>query len=559
MLLAFAFPGASAQAFSPQCCSPWQQGGQMAIAPDGNTLYVADYTATLALRRDPATGALSLIDSYSGGGGLMELSPDGRHLYVTGGAGFGRSSTIIAFEREPTTGALARVGRWEMSVPGAIADIELRDDRVMYLTDSQRDALMILDRDPASGRLEFRRELRNGGDVEGVSGPAGMAIAPRGDWLYLFQTGSPYRLAAFAIDGAGDLTSAPDATCDCPAAEDPEITADGRRLVAGPLGPYPFDRDPDSGALQSIPPPRAVGSGGDELNDGSIVFSPDGISAYGIDWWEKRLLQYDSNPGGFGVKRIYHQGRDGQGIDNPRALLVSADGRHVYLSGGQIPTSSTAGTVAVFDRDPATGDLSFASLFRGPQFDGRPHHLQGRPPRVEINGGAEYTNDPDVLLSMADLGRHDIEIQISNDGGFKDYEHRRLDETNAYAWTLASTGPERLPKTVYVRLLGMSGYGGAPLTDSIVLDERAPVIVFARVTGGGSAQARKAAARRLSLRARDNLSGVSHVQITRNRKRPGKWVKFAKSLAVPAGRGALSVRVRDRAGNRSAWRTVSGG
>jgi 6-phosphogluconolactonase (cycloisomerase 2 family) len=548
---------AGASAFSQQCCMPWQQGGQMAISADGSHVYVADYTATLALRRDAATGALELIDSYTGGGGLVELSPDGRHLYVTGSqTPYGNS--INAFAREPATGALSRIGHWQLDVPGRISDIELRDDRTMYVTDRARDALLILDRDQASGRLDLRHEVRNGvGDVEGLSGPGGFTIAPRGDWLYVYQAETPFRVGAFALDEAGQPSARPDASCECQAATDLELAPDGRRLLTGPLGPYVFERDPDTGMLGDGSASFEVGSGGDELADGSLGFSPDGASAYSVDWWGKRLIQYANGAGGITTRRFYHQGRDGQGIDNPRALAVSPDGRHLYLSGGQVPTSQSSGTVAVFSRDTGSGELTFASLFKGPVFDGRPHHLQGSAPEVLINGGEKYTNDPDVLLSLENSSRTDFQIQISNDGGFKKTETRSIDETNAYPWTLASSGPERLPKTVYVRLLGMSPYGGSTFADSIVLDERAPVIVFARVVSG-SGQTRKAAARKLSLRARDNLSGVAHVQVTRNRRRAGRWLKFATSVAIPSGRGSLWVRVRDRAGNPSRWKAVAG-
>jgi 6-phosphogluconolactonase (cycloisomerase 2 family) len=557
LLLLLGLPTPGAHAFSQRCCGPWQQGGQMAISPDGNQLYVADYQVTLALKRNADTGALELIDSYDGGGGVVELSADGRHLYVTDSRSpYG--SKINAFAREPTTGALSRIGHWESSAPGSLADLELLDERTMYVTDRARDALMILDRDPASGRLDFRRELRNGRDGEGLSGPTGLAIAPRGDWLYTYQAKTPSRISAFALGAGGEPTSRPDAVCECLASVDLEMSSDGRRLLGGPFGPSVFDRDPDTGFVTDTPSPRTVGSGGDELADGSLAIAAGDRSAYSTDWWGKRLIQYEDGPGGLAVRRYYHQGRDGQGLDNPRAIALSPDGRHLYLSGGQVPTSQAAGTVAVFRRDEASGDLSFASLFTGPNFDGRPPHLQGQVPKIEINGGDEFTNDPDVLISVVDGGRSDFQIQMSNDGGFKKSEMRRIDETNAYPWTLASSGPERLPKTVYARLLGMSSYGGQTFSDSIVLDERAPVVVFARVVGGGSGATRKAAARKLSLRARDNLSGVSRVQVTRNRRRPGKWLKFARSVPVPSGRGALHVRVRDRAGNASRWKTVGG-
>src|SRR3712207_5487285 len=85
MLAALAVLPAAANATRTACCGPWGAGGQIAVSADGLNVYVADSQATLALRRDPVSGALSLIDSYDGGGALVELSPDGRHVYVSGG------------------------------------------------------------------------------------------------------------------------------------------------------------------------------------------------------------------------------------------------------------------------------------------------------------------------------------------------------------------------------------------------------------------------------------------------------------------------------------------
>jgi hypothetical protein len=158
---------------------------------------------------------------------------------------------------------------------------------------------------------------------------------------------------------------------------------------------------------------------------------------------------------------------------------------------------------------------------------------------VSINGGAPYTNDPEVELTFAGLGSRDREIRISNDGGFEPGETRPFALGQTYRWTLASTGPDRLPKTVYVRVVGP---GVETLTDEIVLDQAAPVVVSARRAGG-----------KLKVRVRDRLSGVSHVQVTRIRRRPGNWRTFKSTMGLPSGRGRIQVRARDRARNRSRW------
>jgi hypothetical protein len=544
LALALALSAPSAGAATTRCCVAFGQPGQIAMSAGGEHLYVADNQSTLALRRDAASGELTLIDAYDGGGGPVELSPDGRNLYVISDTPT-MGPTLHAFKRDPTTGALSYIGRWTQTSPGRLRDLAFRDDRTAYMTDESRDALIVLDRDPASGRVDMRRELRNGQDgVEGLSAPDGIEVG--GGWLYVNQRTTPYTISLFRLAENGDPVAEPDPGCDCSGYRDLELMPGGQRLLAGPFGPYLYDRDPSTGRLSQRPQVNLVGQGGDELPDGTLAIEAGGGHLYGTDWWSNRLNQYDHGSGGIGLRRSYYEGRDGQGINRPRAVVLSPDGLHLYLAAGSLG-GGQAGTVSVFRRDAGSGELSFASLYKGPAFDGRPLHLGDTPPRLKINGGDEYTNDPDVVLSVEDIDRGTLSLEVSNDGGFKKSERRTIDETNAYAWTLASSGPERLAKTVYVRLMGMSRFGGQPIADDIVLDERAPTIVFAR-------QAKK----RLDIKVRDNLSGVSHVQATRNPKRPGRWKRFAKSLSAPSGSGRIHVRVRDRADNRSRWRVVGG-
>jgi hypothetical protein len=134
-------------------------------------------------------------------------------------------------------------------------------------------------------------------------------------------------------------------------------------------------------------------------------------------------------------------------------------------------------------------------------------------------------------------------IEVSNDGGFDDAA-RFQGVPATLPWTLASSGPERLPKTVYVRVYGPGDWG--VITDDIVLDERPPSI---------ASVARRGA--RLRVKARDNLSGVRSIQLARNPKRRGNWRRFTSKPA--AGREMRWVRVRDGAGNPSRWRRIGGG
>jgi hypothetical protein len=172
---------------------------------------------------------------------------------------------------------------------------------------------------------------------------------------------------------------------------------------------------------------------------------------------------------------------------------------------------------------------------------------------VSINDGAQYTNDPDVTVHSV-WPAFASNMLVSNDGGFKLAQAFPVAETTP--WKLDSSGPERLPKTIYVRFLG-GLQTSETYQDDIILDETAPKVLAATLPPAGAARASAAAAKRvkLKLRATDNVSGVSRVQVTANRRKPGRFLRYRRTLKVKSAR-KLFVRARDRAGNLSRWRTA---
>ena len=91
---------------------------------------------------------------------------------------------------------------------------------------------------------------------------------------------------------------------------------------------------------------------------------------------------------------------------------------------------------------------------------------------VSIEGGALFTSEPEVQLQfVAPPGT--TSTQVSNDGGFVPFS--TVAGTENTPWTLARSGAERLPKTVYVRFLP----SGLARQDDIVLDQTAPNLIRA--------------------------------------------------------------------------------
>jgi outer membrane protein assembly factor BamB len=173
------------------------------------------------------------------------------------------------------------------------------------------------------------------------------------------------------------------------------------------------------------------------------------------------------------------------------------------------------------------------------------------PVGVSINDGATFTNDPHVTVDVI-WPTCTQSLVVSNDGGFK--SSRTLSIAESVPWLLASSGPERLPKTVYVRF----GTALVNYTDDIILDEADPVLASAVVSSSatrvGLPSGRAASGVSVSTVASDKTSGVRKIQITSKKKAPGKLLKYAKTVKASVSGSVVWVRVQDGAGNFSPWK-----
>ena len=331
------------------------------------------------------------------------------------------------------------------------------------------------------------------------------------------------------------------------------MSPDGTRLYTSPMNLAAYAVDPATGLLTALEPADfGISSGWNDDTHRDVVVSPDSSAIYAADRRGDAIHQARATTDGATAARSYHNYSDAQGLDFPGALTISPDGAFLYASAGE--NYGRAGSIVVFRRDPATGDLTFASHFVGPQLASRRPAFAGPctagcgdgtgVTKVAINDGAAYTNDPEVTLTIVP-GFDVTDFLIDNDGGMRNAKTVPGSADGRYAWTLASTGPERLAKTVYVR---SRGHGGAPIaTDEIILDETRPTVVSAA-----------AVRRRLRVVARDGTSGVARLQLARSRARPLRWRRARHRTVVAMPSRAAWVRVRDRAGNRSAWRRIRG-
>lgn len=210
------------------------------VSADGLHLYTAarNSNAVGHFTRNPATGALTFVSALASGAGApfiqganaLALSPSGDHLFLTASV----DSTISAFARNPTTGALTaadveRDGVNDPSDPAGIADglngarsVAVAPDGLhVYVAGELEDSISVFAFDSGSGELRYLERKRNGvAGVTGIEGVAALAAHPNGRFVVAAARGGAAvtvlrragdgRLTWFETRRNGELEAMPD-------------------------------------------------------------------------------------------------------------------------------------------------------------------------------------------------------------------------------------------------------------------------------------------------------------------------------------------------------------
>jgi hypothetical protein len=150
-------------------------------------------------------------------------------------------------------------------------------------------------------------------------------------------------------------------------------------------------------------------------------------------------------------------------------------------------------------------------------------------------------------------------------------------------WKLQSSREGTFTKIVYVKYVTRFGSQLQAVTDDIILDTTKPVVAAATAavaapTGSAVQVARVSSAKapkksggvRLSLRGSDTISGIGKIEVRSAANKPtssitvsrvagkadGKPRAASQTVTLRTSAKRLQVRVIDRAGNASAWRTI---
>src|SRR5947199_363407 len=193
------------------------------------------------------------------------------------------------------------------------------DGRTVYATGEVDDALAVFHRDSATGALTFVEMKQDAVDgVDGLNGAKAVAVSPDGAHVY----------------AAGSLENA--------------VAVFGRDAATGKLTFIEVQREGQNGVLGLF-------------GAKAVTVSLDGANLYVAGGYDDALVVFDRNPetGMLTSVQLLEDGVGGvNGLNGADAVAVSPDGTHVFVTG------SVDNALAVFERDPATGTLTYVERLR---------------------------------------------------------------------------------------------------------------------------------------------------------------------------------------------------
>lgn len=393
----------------------------VAISPDGQNVYVtgASAKAVKAFKRDAVTGTLTAIQSFSAvaldsldGARLLAASPDGKHLYIASQfGGLGGTGALVVLNRDTTTGQLSirqeSTAGGEAGLNGAYGVAISSDGRFVYIsgasTSASTGSVVVYSRDAGTGLLN-KVETITSADLFGAHG---LALSPDGTSLYVTAH-------AAASTNSGKLV------------------VYKRNAGDGKLGHIQTRSECDS-LICFI-----GGNGLDGLGGAfQVAVSPDGQFVYTASVYDGAVMVFKRNAldGSVARVRTYKDGVSGlNGLGRASGVAISPDGRFLFA------TAATDKAVSVFERDLASGLLTFRQLVqRNP--------LVGGPALPPLDGARDIAATPDgtTVYATASADNAVVALHTANPSPALTSLAPSSAEAGAAGFTLAVRGEGFVP------------------------------------------------------------------------------------------------------------------
>lgn len=360
----------------------------IALDPDDENVYVVgSYDSAIAVfDRNPTTGALEYRevhkqgDSIAGGGTIdglswasaVTVSADGLYVYVASRA----SDAVATFDRNSITG--------ELDYKGAIFDTDSGVDGLdgatsialgpggdhVYVASEDDSAVTVLEREP-SGLLSFVEAIKDGVGAGGLGGAGGVAVSSDGKHVYVTGYDDDAVVIFDRNSSSGELDYNETVWNIDPLVEGLDgalaitLSSDGNHVyVVGQVDDAVavFRRDAADGSLEYKGRVQGWwGSGSGLYGISAVGISPDGGHVYVADVDSTASFSRNAGSGALTLLQMQTSAND---LDGAVGIATSPDGKHVYVTG------YLDDAVTKFNRDPATGKLTWPSAYSGSELDG---------------------------------------------------------------------------------------------------------------------------------------------------------------------------------------------
>lgn len=303
-----------------------ENGENMDISPDGRHIYVGDDRgeALILMERDTVTGVMTEIELYPPEHNPPEIeeveevvvSHDGRFVYV---AWF--SSRISLYNRNSETGQLTHKQTIHPTSDDDplvniinFTSIELSpDDQYLYVTSLDKNTITTISLSPETGEMSYLQHIAN---TSYLSHPKSIDISPDGRHVYVASLAS------------GTITT--------------------------------LERDFETGHLSLVNAIRYGFTGYDMLKQVSYIrISDDGNNAYIASDINDSVgvLKRDPNTGTLTPLQFFKDGTILEGIDGPREISISSDGKLLAVAG------EDESRVIIYSRNIHSGELTYLQRY----------------------------------------------------------------------------------------------------------------------------------------------------------------------------------------------------